>query len=309
MTRRLGFVALALGLGWACTDEEKPPPPSGNVPDAGEGGDAGSGVSGSSVGGSSTGGSAGQGGSAGRGGQGGTRSGAGGADDAGGAGEGPGGVGTGGTGGPPPPCPSDPTAGSPPTATCDPEGMLGAAMDVPLGDAAASLLAITPDELTIAWFNSNVMGESFWVADRALATDAFGAGQQLVHDITFSAMSPDGLRLVALLPAARRSRRSRVPRGARRSRDGDREQFRDPQCRCQHTRAHLHRLRHLPRRSHALLPRHRRAERPAASHLGTCGCRALARGRSHRGLRVPSSWRPLQPTDGRFLRRSHAILR
>jgi hypothetical protein len=194
--RRFGFIVLGLGLAWACGDDEKPPPPGVSSPDnAGEGGEAGSGISGSGTGGSNPGGSSGRGG----GGQGGTSSGAAGTADPGGAGgDDPGGAGSGGTGGIPP-CP-DRNMGAPPTSgVCDPGRMLGPAMQVTLGDAPADLLAITPDELTIAWYEQTLMGISFYVADRATAGDAFDPGQQIVADAIHSALSPDGLRLVSLL--------------------------------------------------------------------------------------------------------------
>jgi hypothetical protein len=198
VTRRFAFIAVSLAVAWACQDDEKPPPPGHHQPEAGEGGTRTSG--GTGTGGSKGGSSSGLGGS----GQGGTQSGAAGADEPGGiGGENPGGSagtetgGTAGTG-PPPPCPSEANMDPPPTGTfvCDPEGTLGTAMNVSLPGAPTSLVAITPDELTIAWYGS-MLGTAFYVADRATPSDPFTTYEQR-EDLNYCALSPDGLRLVAI---------------------------------------------------------------------------------------------------------------
>ena len=67
---------------------------------------------------------------------------------------------------------------------------LGAATDVTTGMAIAS---ITPDELTLAYFSAS----GLFVADRALATDAFGAPHAVSGSFSGATLTPDGLALVA----------------------------------------------------------------------------------------------------------------
>jgi hypothetical protein len=64
-------------------------------------------------------------------------------------------------------------------------------------DGAAQLVGITPDELTIAWYGYANMDTKAFVADRASVTDGFGMGAELAAG-DYVALSPDGLRIVAL---------------------------------------------------------------------------------------------------------------
>ncbi|HEX6278255.1 MAG TPA: hypothetical protein VFZ53_34655 [Polyangiaceae bacterium] len=203
-TRRL-LAALALLLAWSCGDEGDDSAPPTSTPDAGESSGGSAGASGSTGtgganGGEPAGGTSGssgagaQGGSAGTGGEGGELSG-------GEGGTSTGGTSTGGTGGSAgfPTCASDSESDEPPniTAECDPAGTWGAPVDLPLMDGAAELVAITPDELSIAWYGNANMDTKFYVADRASQAVNFGAGTELAYRDYFT-LSPDGLRLVAL---------------------------------------------------------------------------------------------------------------
>jgi len=200
VTNRRSLAALALALAWACSDDEKPPPPvTGGPNDAGESSGGASGSSGSSATGGSDGGepNGGTGATAGDGAQGGT------AGAGGGAGETSGGEpsgGTAGTDGGVPMCPSDAAAGAPPddlTTLCNPEGAWGPIVDLPLMDGAAQLVGITPDELTIVFYGVENMVPVAYVADRPSVSVNFDPGEALEYG-DYLALSPDGLRLVAL---------------------------------------------------------------------------------------------------------------
>jgi hypothetical protein len=202
-TRRL-LAALALALAWSCGDgEDEAPPPTSN-PDAGESSGGASGASGNTSSGGTNGGepAGGSSGSSGSGGQGGTggAAGDGGETSGGDGGTATGGTATGGSGGSAgfPTCASD-SEDDPPaiTAQCDPDTSFGPTVDLPLMDGAAELVAITPDELTIAWYGNANMDTRFYVADRASSATDFGPGSELTYR-DYLALSPDGLRLIAL---------------------------------------------------------------------------------------------------------------
>jgi hypothetical protein len=197
------LATLALLLAWSCSDEDDGAPPPNSNPDAGESSGGASGGSGGTGNGGTNGGepSGGTSGSSGSGAQGGS-AGAGGVGDggevSGGSGGTPtGGTGTGGSAGFPA-CDSD-SVDEPPTiaAQCGPEGSWGPAVDLPLMDGAAELVAITPDELSIAWYGNANMDTKFYVADRTSTAVDFGAGTELAYR-DYLTLSPDGLRLVAL---------------------------------------------------------------------------------------------------------------
>jgi hypothetical protein len=203
---RRTLIALGLALAWACSDDDETAPPGVQDPNGGSAGDSGgnsgrSGAAGSNRGGASSGESGSGGGGGGEagtpGGEGGSGAGArGGTDAGGGTGGTSGTAGTGGSAGYPE-CPSDGEAGGPPTlnSLCDIEASWGAGVDLPLlPDGAAQLLAITPDELTIAWFGVENMETTFHVAERPSTSVSFEPGQEL-EPLDYVAMSPDGLRL------------------------------------------------------------------------------------------------------------------
>jgi hypothetical protein len=199
VTTRRSLAALALALAWACGDDEKPSPPITGPSDAGESSGGASGSSGSSGTGGSDGGepNGGTGAAAGEGAQGasGGRGGTAGAPR-GGAPSG----GAAGAGGGVPMGPSDAAAGAPPedlTTLCSPEGAWGPLVDLPLMDGAAQLVGITPDELTIGFYGVENMAPVFYVADRASVSVNFDPGVA-IEERGYVALSPDGLRLVAL---------------------------------------------------------------------------------------------------------------
>jgi hypothetical protein len=61
----------------------------------------------------------------------------------------------------------------------------------------ASLLGLTPDELTMVWLEPESSEVVYFVADRSSREDAFGEPQRLAGQSVL-AVSPDGLRLVVL---------------------------------------------------------------------------------------------------------------
>jgi len=103
------------------------------------------------------------------------------------------------TGPDPFPCDSDGES-VPPTFTteCDPASSWARAVRVKC-DAApgASLIGITPDELTIAWAEPERSLAHYYVADRGAPADDFGA-KVLVSALNILCLSPDGLRLALL---------------------------------------------------------------------------------------------------------------
>jgi hypothetical protein len=117
------------------------------------------------------------------------------------AGEGQGGAAPNGafTGPDPFPCDSDTAAAPPPfVAVCSPEveWRAGGAAPGTVGPNA-SLLGITPDELTIVWLEPESSQVVYFVADRSSVDGVFGQAQRLEGENVF-AVSPDGLRLVVL---------------------------------------------------------------------------------------------------------------
>lgn len=96
------------------------------------------------------------------------------------------------------PCASD--AAVPPgfAAVCSPviEWAAGAAAEVTTGENA-SLIGVTPDELTVVWLEPETSEVAYFVADRASIGDTFGEPQRLAGESVL-AVSPDGLRLVVL---------------------------------------------------------------------------------------------------------------
>ncbi len=95
------------------------------------------------------------------------------------------------------PCAS--SAAPPMGALCDPDAKLGKVTTVPVdGAGAARLIAITPDELTLAWASPNEEGARFFVADRPTPADTFDALAQISTSDNVVGLSPDGLRLVTL---------------------------------------------------------------------------------------------------------------
>lgn len=153
-----------------------------------------------------------------------SRSGAGGAGDGGagdgGAGDDAGGASTGGIGGAAgdaaqggePAAPEGPFTGPDPfpcdsdmdaapgelEADCAPGGVWGAGSAVPSSaGAGASLVGVTPDELTLVWSEASGSERLYFVADRASVNEAFGAPREL-GDMSVLAVSPDGLRLAVL---------------------------------------------------------------------------------------------------------------
>lgn len=111
--------------------------------------------------------------------------------------------GVGGEGGVPPnpySCPSDTNAEPSPSfaSQCDPEMTWGKGALVPVdaGDGD-QLVAVTPDELTIVWFDSRGSVGTFRLADRSASDAAFQAAAALDAGNVI-ALSPDGLRLAAL---------------------------------------------------------------------------------------------------------------
>ena len=97
------------------------------------------------------------------------------------------------------PCDSDADAVPPAfTAVCSPRAGWPAAVAAPITVGAnASLLGITPDELTIVWLEPESSQVVYFVADRSSVDGAFGQAQRLEGENVL-AVSPDGLRLVVL---------------------------------------------------------------------------------------------------------------
>ena len=208
MGYRRTLIALGFALAWACSDDDDSAPPGVKDPSGGTAGTSGgsSGAAGSNSGGSSSGdsgsGAGGEAGTpsgeAGMGATGGTSA-TGGTNATGGTGGTSGSAGTGGSAGYPE-CPSDGEAGGPPTLTslCDIEASWGTGVDLPLlPDGAAQLLAVTPDELTIAWFGVENMETTFHVAERTATNVSFDPGQTL-EPLDYVTLSPDGLRLALI---------------------------------------------------------------------------------------------------------------
>jgi hypothetical protein len=160
----LRFRALA-GAGlcfFACGGEDERPPPGGSAitgGESGEPGETGGSSAGSSRGGKGSGGSSGSGA--------GDTSGAGGAEDGGEAG------------------------------TTTNGGSGGSAFVLPNPSEDDQLIAVTPDELTIAWYSASGAAGSYYVADRTSASAAFGTPRSLSVENVI-ALSPNGLRLVAV---------------------------------------------------------------------------------------------------------------
>jgi hypothetical protein len=96
------------------------------------------------------------------------------------------------------PCASDTATAPSFQAVCKPdvEWAPGAAADVTVGPNA-SLLGITPDELTMVWLEPESSQVVYLVADRSSPDSAFGEPQRLPGESVL-AVSPDGLRLVVL---------------------------------------------------------------------------------------------------------------
>lgn len=97
-------------------------------------------------------------------------------------------------------CPSD-TSGDPAPALssqCDPSATWGKGALVPVEMGSADqLLAITPDELTMLWFDSRGSVGTYRLADRAASDAEFEPSQALdFRDVI--ALSPDGLRAATL---------------------------------------------------------------------------------------------------------------
>jgi hypothetical protein len=139
--------------------------------------------------------------------------GAGGADDTGGAA----GTGGGGTGGSViDPCPSDIDPGDPPmiAADCDPTATIGTGTAVPIDSnmPTEGLIAVTPDELTIAWFSAVGAAGAYLFADRASEDDDFDPSVQGPPYMV--GLSPDGLRLVTLASDGTYLEHTRAARGS-----------------------------------------------------------------------------------------------
>ncbi len=168
--------------------------------DAGAAGEAGLGAGGSE----SSGGSGGRGGagaSSGDGGGGKAAGGGAGGSDGGSGGTQSGSSGDSGSGGLPErmDCPSDTSPGSPPSTfgVCEPGRTLGAAMSAGAGSSDAdSLIAITPDELSILWVAAGSSTGVAYVADCSTSDDAFGTAVRL-GDPNVVGLSADGLRLLS----------------------------------------------------------------------------------------------------------------
>lgn len=69
-----------------------------------------------------------------------------------------------------------------------------------------TLLDVTKDERTILWLASEGQNKSLWVADRALASDAFGTPESVPLPIGYNptlgaALSPDALRIILVADA------------------------------------------------------------------------------------------------------------
>ena len=97
------------------------------------------------------------------------------------------------------PCDSDAEpAPSDLDAVCSPQRGWPAAVAAPVTVGPnASLLGITPDELTIVWLEPESSQVVYFVADRSSVAGAFGQAQRLPGENVL-AVSPDGLRLVVL---------------------------------------------------------------------------------------------------------------
>jgi hypothetical protein len=209
-------VASALWLTLSCGDEPRPPPSQfGHVTTGGSGGKGGSSTG--ARGGSTAGGNSGEGGDAPLGGGTGDAgsSGEGGASSGRGGGGGVGNLGANGGGGnetaeggalltgPDLECPkvTPATPATPPL--CDPDATWGdGELVLPDSIGPDVLLAITPDELTIAWRYDDPLFPKLYVADRDNVDEAFGE-PMLIDDPSAPAtdqiaLSPTGLRLVAV---------------------------------------------------------------------------------------------------------------
>ena len=100
------------------------------------------------------------------------------------------------TGTDPFPCSSDDLAAPAYTAECSPTGAWGGAAKVS-SDAAdgATLIGITPDELSMVWAEAASSVTVYNLADRSSRSAAFGAHVELAAAAVV-ALSPDGLRVV-----------------------------------------------------------------------------------------------------------------
>lgn len=101
-------------------------------------------------------------------------------------------------------CPSDSAEDGPPAldAICDPAAEWGTKTSVPLTNVGTRIVAITPDELSIVYYAETSGPLTFWAADRPSPDASFDAGQDL-PGLDIVALSPDGLRLITLLPGRR----------------------------------------------------------------------------------------------------------
>jgi hypothetical protein len=215
-----GYVALFASLLWlstSCGDDERPPPSQFNpVMTGGNGGNGGSGGSRSSGGrstGGTSGGDSGSGGLAGGSGEPGAGSGGEGGGSSGGGGVGNRGA-TGGGGnetaeggalltGPDLECPDVTPAAPSGTPLCDPEAEWGEG-ELVLSDPQGNdvLLALTSDELTVAWRFQDGLMPTLWVADRETRDAEFGEPQAVSDPASMNpsqiALSPTRLRLLVV---------------------------------------------------------------------------------------------------------------
>jgi len=107
----------------------------------------------------------------------------------------------GGSGGAAPafPCAAGGASSPPTTAHCDPRAALTQVGAVPVkAGNNPRLIAVTPDELTIAWSTLGSFGAQFQVADRAAASAGFDDPVLIATDDAVVGLSPDGLRLITL---------------------------------------------------------------------------------------------------------------
>lgn len=102
------------------------------------------------------------------------------------------------TGPDPFPCASD--VAEPPSfsADCAPTGAWGTGEAVAsAAREGATLIGVTPDELTLVWSEARGSEPHYYFADRSSPGDSFGAAQE-VTGVHLLAVSPNGLRLIAL---------------------------------------------------------------------------------------------------------------
>lgn len=96
------------------------------------------------------------------------------------------------------PCDSDEALPVSFDADCAPDGEWGSSAEVAC-DAlpGARLIGVTPDELTLVWSEAEGSEVLYYLADRGAVDEPFGVAQQ-VSGVHVLAVSPDGLRLIAL---------------------------------------------------------------------------------------------------------------